>query len=245
MYFVFFATFFFSLIFWDTPYLFPFKMLAVTLHELFHSLAAMLFSAERVYLDVQAHENGVTSIHGSIPFAGILIIASSGYLGTVLMSSYFLGSCWKRDLWKMHYLLFSFILLVSSVIVTGTGSLAFFVMTGFGLFLLLIFVFSRSLAFYSFVALQSFLLFYSFFDLLDFRIIHQQSDVYVLYRYFREEGWYRGNYVPFHLLVAGIWIAAMLYFFYTFTVKTILEEIRLSSSHTDTQIPGQEENLPS
>jgi hypothetical protein len=71
----------FSLVFWDSLWLAPFKLLVVTFHELGHALVAILTGGRVLEVMVNLNEGGHTLSEGGIR----LLILNGGYLGSLLM----------------------------------------------------------------------------------------------------------------------------------------------------------------
>ncbi len=72
--------FVFAVIFWNTPLLYPVKLFVVILHEFSHGLAAILTGGEIVRIEVNAQIGGLCYTRGGALF----IVASAGYLGSIL-----------------------------------------------------------------------------------------------------------------------------------------------------------------
>ncbi|MCS7205687.1 MAG: M50 family metallopeptidase [Leptospiraceae bacterium] len=209
-----FATFFFALVFWESSFLRPFKLFAVGVHEIFHSLVALMFQVDSIQMHVYPNESGNTKIYGDLSLLQVFFIASAGYLGTAISSMWFLRACIKEEHWKMYYILFSGLIFLLSFIFIPFGSLGFWILWGGSLILGVAFLFSQNLAFGLFVFLQSFLLFYSFYDLLDFRSDSQNSDVYVLYQFLKQNYFYNGDFEVFQKVITTFWGLVILWFFY-------------------------------
>lgn len=64
---------------WDTPIVYPIKIFAVMLHELGHTIAALLTGGQVVGIQTFPEEGGVTFTRGGWPF----VILSAGYLGSL------------------------------------------------------------------------------------------------------------------------------------------------------------------
>ncbi len=76
------------LLFWNTPYLMPLKVFVVYLHEISHSIGAVLTGGEVISIDIHWDESGYTETRGG----NFLAIASSGYIGSILIGSIMLHS---------------------------------------------------------------------------------------------------------------------------------------------------------
>jgi hypothetical protein len=69
-----------ALFLWDTPLIYPLKILVVFFHELSHGLAAILSGGEIVRIEVIAQEGGLCVTRGGNRF----LTLSAGYLGSLL-----------------------------------------------------------------------------------------------------------------------------------------------------------------
>jgi hypothetical protein len=65
---------------WETPWVYPLKILVVFLHEISHGLAAVLSGGSIVEIQLQSGEGGHTYTTGGNAF----LIYSAGYLGSML-----------------------------------------------------------------------------------------------------------------------------------------------------------------
>ncbi len=68
------------LLLWNTPVVYPVKLFTVFLHELSHGLAAVFSGGRIVSIKVAADQGGLATTAGGWP----LLIASAGYLGSML-----------------------------------------------------------------------------------------------------------------------------------------------------------------
>ncbi len=69
-----------ALIFWDTMFIYPIKLFVVILHEFSHGLAAIATGGGIVKIEVDPRIGGVCYTWGG----SLFIIASAGYLGSIL-----------------------------------------------------------------------------------------------------------------------------------------------------------------
>ncbi|MES0489618.1 MAG: M50 family metallopeptidase [Leptospirales bacterium] len=74
--------------FWEHPYMVPFKILVVYLHEISHALGAVFSGGEVSIININLNESGFTQTFGG----NFLAIAGSGYLGSILFGSLMLHS---------------------------------------------------------------------------------------------------------------------------------------------------------
>lgn len=68
-----------ALVFWDTPFVYPLKILVVLLHEISHGLAAIATGGGIERIELRADEGGVCVTRGGSRF----LILSAGYLGSL------------------------------------------------------------------------------------------------------------------------------------------------------------------
>ncbi len=68
---------------WDTPVVYPLKLLVVFLHEISHGLAAVLTGGRIIEIQLQTGEAGHTATAGGNAFA----IYSAGYVGSLLFGA--------------------------------------------------------------------------------------------------------------------------------------------------------------
>ena len=83
-----------SLFFWDSIILLPVKVMTVFFHELSHGLAAILTGGRIVGINININQGGVCYHQGGI----FLIVASAGYLGSLLWGSGILLASLKKGI---------------------------------------------------------------------------------------------------------------------------------------------------
>lgn len=75
-----------ALAFWDTPYVKPFKVFVVLIHEMCHAAATLVTGGEVVEVRVNWDESGHARSRGGI----FPIIASAGYVGSAFLGAFFI-----------------------------------------------------------------------------------------------------------------------------------------------------------
>jgi hypothetical protein len=70
----------------DSPFVYPFRLFVVFLHEVSHAIAAVLTGGRVVSIGLGADEGGVCVTRGGWPF----VILNAGYLGSLLWGAAFL-----------------------------------------------------------------------------------------------------------------------------------------------------------
>lgn len=217
-------TFLFSAILWETSFLYPLKMLAVLIHEFWHSLVALPFNVDWIQFHIFENEAGKTILRGNVPILGFILIASAGYIGTVFTASLFLRSLIKKELYEVYYLLFCGILFIISFVLTSPTSLTFYISFLWSIFLIFLYFFKKQFAIYVFSMVQSFILFYSFYDLLDFSRDPARSDIGILYQFLKYKQLYHGDIKQFTYIVSTIWIIIIIMIFYKFILSLMFDE---------------------
>ena len=71
---------FLVILFWNTVFIFPLKLLVVLLHEISHGLAAVLTGGKIVSIEVNMNQGGLATTIGGNRF----FIISAGYLGSMI-----------------------------------------------------------------------------------------------------------------------------------------------------------------
>lgn len=74
---------------WNTPFIYPIKLFTVTMHETGHALAASVLGGKAVKLAVNRHQGGITQYQIPLTTPGWkkFIIASAGYLGSIIIGA--------------------------------------------------------------------------------------------------------------------------------------------------------------
>ncbi len=96
---------------WDTPVIYPLKILVVFFHEISHALAALLTGGDVEHIEVVAQEGGLAYTRGGSRF----VILTAGYLGSLLWGALILlvasRTRWDRALSIALGLLMAFVTL--------------------------------------------------------------------------------------------------------------------------------------
>lgn len=96
-----------AMLFWDSAFLWPFKILVVLFHELGHALAAVATGGQVVSIELSPGQGGLTKTMGGLRF----FVLSAGYLGSLAFGVLwlFLGRTPRRariGLWLLAAVLF-------------------------------------------------------------------------------------------------------------------------------------------
>jgi hypothetical protein len=120
-----------SIFLWNTVVIFPIKILVVLLHEISHGVAALVTGGTIKGIDISLNLGGECIVAGG----NTLIIASAGYLGSLVWGSLLFTSSYKYDYSKVMATTISIILFLAVI---------FYIRSPFGVLVSLIF----SLIFY-------------------------------------------------------------------------------------------------
>ncbi len=87
----------FSFFLWDTFFIYPIKLFVVMWHEISHGLAAIATGGRVAAIEFSLELGGKCSTEGGIP----LIVASSGYLGSLLIGTALFNTSYdkKASIW--------------------------------------------------------------------------------------------------------------------------------------------------
>jgi hypothetical protein len=109
-----------SLIFWNTPVIYPIKLFVVILHELSHAIMGLVTGGKITALNVGLDLSGKCQVEGGNPLA----IASVGYLGSLIWGIVIFVS--PNNLRYGKRILISFAILILSIsIITSYSNLTF------------------------------------------------------------------------------------------------------------------------
>lgn len=75
-----------ALVFWDTPYVKPFRVFVVLIHEMCHAAATLITGGEVLEVRINWDESGHAKSRGGI----FPIIASAGYVGSAFLGAFFI-----------------------------------------------------------------------------------------------------------------------------------------------------------
>ena len=127
-----------ALIFWNTPFIYPIKLFVVMLHELSHGLMAELFGGDIINIQIDARVGGYCRYTVPNGFFARFMIASAGYLGSLLWGSLILLGAVFTEKDRYITLVIGLVLLFLSWFVIKTGELfGIFMTVGFALFMLI------------------------------------------------------------------------------------------------------------
>ena len=129
-----------AIVLWDTAVIYPIKLFVVMLHEMSHGLMAELFGGDIIKIQIDYRIGGYCQYTVPDSFIGRLLIASAGYLGSLLWGVIILIAAIRTDQDRKISLIIGLVLLVLSWFVIKTGETFGIVMTlGFALFMLISF----------------------------------------------------------------------------------------------------------
>lgn len=214
-------TFFLSFLFWESSFLFPLKMISILIHEFWHSLVGIFFNVNGVEFHIYQNETGKTIINGSISSFGFILTAIAGYIGTTFTGSFFLNFFLKENLKELIFFIFCSLLFLISFILVSIPSLGFYTSLGWFFLLIITYFFKKEISYIIFVIIQSFLIFYGFYDLFDFSNNPYSSDLGILYQYLEKKGYYNGDFKNFIYFSSFIIVSINVYIFYKFILSSI------------------------
>ena len=129
-----------AIVLWDTPVIYPIKLFVVMLHEMSHGVMAEIFGGDIIKIQIDYRIGGYCQYTVPDSFIGRLMIASAGYLGSLLWGVVILIAAIRTDQDRKISLIIGLVLLVLSWFVIKTGETFGIAMTlGFALFMLISF----------------------------------------------------------------------------------------------------------
>ena len=129
-----------SIVLWDTFVVYPIKLFVVMLHEMSHGLMAILFGGEIIEIQIDYRVGGYCRFTVPDSFFGQFMIASAGYLGSLIWGALILLGAIRTNKDRNISLAIGIVLLVLSWFVIQTGEWFGIVMTlGFAVFMILSF----------------------------------------------------------------------------------------------------------
>ncbi len=100
-----------SLLLWNTIIIFPIKIFVVFLHEVSHSIAAILTGGSVIKMDVGFDLSGKCELEGGNTF----IIASAGYLGSFLFGAFMFHSAYSKKYMNLSFIVITIIIVLFAV----------------------------------------------------------------------------------------------------------------------------------
>ena len=111
----------------DTPFVYPFRLFVVFLHEVSHGIAAFLTGGKVLSIGIGADEGGVCVTRGGWPF----VILNAGYLGSLVWGAAFLAlGANRRNAPPVVGAIGVFTLVAAALYVRTPFGLAYAVLTG-------------------------------------------------------------------------------------------------------------------
>ncbi len=120
-----------SFFLWDLYFIYPIKLFVVLLHELSHSLAAILSGGKITALNIGFDLSGKCETERG----NTILIASSGYIGSLIWGLLFFLAPNNKRIGKWIIISLSLIILILTITVSGSG---IFILLAFILAVLLI-----------------------------------------------------------------------------------------------------------
>ena len=110
-----------ALVLWETPWIKPFRVFVVMVHEMCHAVAALVTGGEVLEMRTAWAEHGYTLSRGGWP----LIIVSAGYVGSALLGAGLIWSGVLPQLQRLALLLVGAVTLGMTLAFTPAGGLDF------------------------------------------------------------------------------------------------------------------------
>ncbi len=127
-----------AIVFWNTFLIYPIKLFVVMLHELSHGLMAELFGGDIINIQIDYRIGGYCRYTVPDSFVARIMIASGGYLGSLIWGALILLGAVYTDKDRVITLAIGLVLLFLSWFVIKTGEPFGIAMTvGFALFMIL------------------------------------------------------------------------------------------------------------
>ena len=101
----------FSIIFWDSFFIYPIKIFVVVLHEISHAIAAIVSGGTVKSISISSYLGGITKTNGG----NSLVIASAGYLGSLVIGALLFISAYNIKIRKPFTTILSIIILLSTI----------------------------------------------------------------------------------------------------------------------------------
>ena len=205
----------FATVFWESPFLIPFKYLTVLLHELWHGLVALLSGADIETINLSVGETGKTFVTGLKSTTGFIFSVSAGYVGTAMTGALLLRKGMKGNSERLTVFILSIMLLYMSQLFTDYGKMAFFVGSGWAVFLFISFFAGKTVSRYILITLGTLFIWYSLYDMFDFTGMElKQSDAWILSTFLKKKGWpgfqREANVMEMAKLISIIWSTFMI-----------------------------------
>lgn len=217
----------FFLTLWDNPYVQYLKNLIVFIHESFHAYAAIATGGNIASITLIAPESGLTTTEMGIHGFPFYITVSAGYLGTTSLGAILLNRSFQQENPGKYCILIGLFLLISAFSFTTYPGNAFFIGSGWAVFLLFLGILDSRIARMLLIFLGTFLCLYSLYDLLDFTRNITTTDAGLLATNILKLPYFQGritieDHLQLSYFIAIIWTAINLRILYGSFKKTFL-----------------------
>lgn len=112
----------FSLMVWETPIVYPIKLFTVLIHEISHALVTVLTGGSVKSIKFAFDLSGITITAGG----NLVLIASAGYFGSLIIGALFFISADRYTLQKWLTTTIAFVILVTAINLMENGLQIFF-----------------------------------------------------------------------------------------------------------------------
>jgi hypothetical protein len=124
----------FSILLWETVIIYPIKLFVVLFHEISHGIAAIITGGEILSLNINLDLSGNCTIEGGNTF----VIASSGYLGSLLIGLFIIYSSYNNKYRSWILISLAIISILFTINKSTNGTLPIILIFLSGIILLLI-----------------------------------------------------------------------------------------------------------
>ena len=100
-----------SFLFWDTYFVYPIKLLVVLIHEISHAISTILSGGKVIAFNIGYDLSGKCETEGG----NNILIATSGYLGSLLFGLLIFYSTYNKKIGKWLLIIISVLILITSV----------------------------------------------------------------------------------------------------------------------------------
>lgn len=180
-------------LFWNLPLFYPVKLFAVLIHEMWHGLASLAVGAHLEKVILYGDESGETLVSELKEHWQFIISVSAGYQGTLITGSILLNRSLLGRGEKFTLGVFAGLLLYMSLLFTDPGSPAFLTGLIASIFFFSMLLFETRVTGLVMLLTGTLLVWYSFFDTLDFTTKVTRTDAGILASYLVNRGVVSGD----------------------------------------------------
>jgi len=194
---------------WDAPWLLPFKLLVVLVHEIWHALLTVITGGQVDALSIAWDGGGETSVSGLTGLIAFTLSVSAGYVGSMMVGGVLLASSLHRKRERVVLIAFGIALGYFATLYMEPMGLAFNTAAGWAAAFALTSFLPGWFMRFMLGSTGTVIVWYSLYDMFDFAGHIAHTDAGILARFLVQEGLGRDADLLSYI-ISFVWVSIML-----------------------------------